>query len=172
MLWPLSNVCVVDDGRFLAICAQKCASKPRFSLASSHQNSRTFRARTPKMATRTEKTEKTGGKKRSTESDNESESDSSEDDDVGGIKLLSENNDSEKLEVLFEFRDPDTTYYSPIGSLLAHFPCTSGIDSSDLSDTIANQPEVGTLVCQEEGLDVFALITALNLGPHRVCLFA
>jgi hypothetical protein len=67
------------------------------------------------------------------------------------------------------------TFLSSLAGAIRNFlnkwpvrPCSLG----DLADEIADQAQIGTVVIQEQMGDIFAFITALNLGPHRASPFA
>ena len=80
--------------------------------------------------------------------------------------------ENERLDITFEFQDPSSTYFHAVRTMLKDFLPQGRINVSDLSDTIVNKPEIGTIIVQEGGTDVFAFITAVNLGLHRVRAFS
>ena len=79
--------------------------------------------------------------------------------------------ESEHLDITFEFQDPGSDFFHALRGMLKDFLPQGHVNISDLSDTIVKKPEIGTIVVQEGGTDVFAFITAVNLGPHRVSVY-
>ena len=100
--------------------------------------------------------------------ENEDEDEDEEGERIGPSKKRTTTTAEEHLDITFEFQDPAADHYHAIKTMLRDFMLPYGrVDISQLSDKIVGKPEIGTVIVQEEGTDIFAFITALNLGPHR-----
>ena len=88
----------------------------------------------------------------------ESESDSESDDDL----ILDGNQEGELIDMAFDFNDMKEEYSYGIAKMLKHLN-SSEPNALKLAEVISRQDVVGTVVCCDEGSDVFAYATVLPL---------
>lgn len=88
----------------------------------------------------------------------------------GVLKKNKKKKKKDDLVVTFEFKDPSSFFAPSIKAMLRKYPCCTDLNS--LSESIAEQPVIGTLIVQEEMDDLFAFISTLNAreGRNLPCL--